>query len=202
MKKIIVLISIFSLLAGLCACGASEGTTAQNSVPEASSPEAASSSGTAAKASSEPGSAPESSAADIPDDRFCFVYQGILIGMSDPAQPVTEALGEPLSYTEFDSCAGLGIEKYYIYSDFELRTYQAAGKGEDRINSVYFTSDVCETAEGLCLGMSLEEALALYPAEYDGSVPQIIVTKGNCDLFITFADGAVFSIEYMANDNL
>ncbi len=181
MKKIIVLITVFSLLAGLCACGASEGTAAHNSTPEATS------------------SGPT---AELPDDRFFFVYQGILIGMSAPAKPVTEALGEPLSCTEFDSCAGLGIEKYYIYSDFELRTYQAAGKGEDLINSLYFTSDVCETAEGLCLGMSLDEALALYPAEYDGTVPQIIVTKGNCDLFITFADGYVFSIEYIANDKL
>ncbi len=183
MKKIITILLCVLLAGCLCACGGSP----------------AESSGAQQPAGTEKGS--EVPGTDTPEPAsYAFLYQGTRIEMDSPSAPVTDSLGKPLDYREIDSCAGLGLEKTYFYNDFELSTYQDDARGKaDCIYSVYFTSDNCETAEGICLGMARSEVLERLGETEQCSEDQAIARKKNASVFVTFQNGTAATIEILTN---
>ena len=202
MKKCLCL-----LLAGLMlltACGSDPGKETEPSDRKTST-EAASTQAAAPESTGAQSSAAETAATEGALTELYFVYKGIEMKVGEPAEAVVVALGEPLGYAEFDGCAGLGLEKLYKYADFELGTYQDEERGKgDFIHTILFTSDNAETREGASLGMSREAALKLYETLITGepAAEQLLLSLGNCDLFMTFRGGLVDSLEYLANDLL
>ena len=95
MKRTILLLSLFTLVLSLCACGAAQAETTPT-VP-----------------------------AQPADPGYTFTHKDVRIAMSAPAADLIAALGEPVSFTEQASCAFTGLDKTYYYGSFYMDTYPA-----------------------------------------------------------------------------
>lgn len=127
---------------------------------------------------------------------FVFDYNGTVITIHSPAEPILTALGEPLSYTEQPSCAFEGMDKTYSYGSFYIDTYTQSGT--DFIYSVWFADDTVTTQEGLYIGASQSTVEAIYGTEnFDGD-NSFTITKGDTTLLIILEGTTVSSIQYMA----
>lgn len=125
---------------------------------------------------------------------YSFEYNGVAIHMGEPAVPVVEALGEPLSYFEAASCVFLGLDKIYSYNGFELYTFP---KDEaDYISSVSLKDDSVSTLKGICLGMKLEKVIEKYGDGYAQELGQYTYTMDKSALSFLIEDGEVTAITY------
>lgn len=124
---------------------------------------------------------------------YVFIYNGVSVTMDAEAAPIIEALGEPASYFEAASCAFEGLDKIYTYNGFELETYPT--NDIDYVSTVILKDDSVSTAEGVCIGDSLEKMQQTYgDGEESGGI--IIYVKDGMKLcFIVQAD-EIISIEY------
>ncbi len=128
---------------------------------------------------------------------YQFAYGDLMIGMTMDAAPLVEALGEPMSYSEEQSCAFDGLHKTYYYGSFYLQTYPDGDK--DRVYQVWMVDDSVTTQEGAYIGMTQTEVEAVYGTEgYNGSNAWQI-EAGTCILTIILDNGVVTSIQYVAN---
>lgn len=194
MKKIVALMLALMMVFTLVACGGG----ASGEQPSGEQPSGSGQPET---------SAPEETApvgGEVTDvetgDAWYFEADGVKVYMSADGAETVAALGEPMGYFENEGCAGLGVEKTYSYAGFELMTYQDEATGVDKVYSVYFTDDTCKTPEGIRVGDTVDQAMAAYACEYEAGEPQIILTKGNCTLYLNVTDGVVMGVEYVAND--
>lgn len=111
---------------------------------------------------------------------------------------VSDALGEPASYFEAQSCAFQGLDKVYTYTDFVVRTYPDGDI--DRISSIELKDDIVTTSEGAYIGMTGDEVKGSYSAftvEGDADTSMTVV-DGDTKLSFIFKDGTVDSITYTA----
>lgn len=116
------------------------------------------------------------------------------IGVDIEAASIVEALGEASGYFESTSCAFDGIDKMYTYDHFRIETYPDGEK--DRISYIFFLDDMAETAEGVCIGMSMEQVKAAYGSEYEDRDGLMVYTKDGMHLSFLIRDEVVASIEY------
>ena len=127
---------------------------------------------------------------------FVFRSGGVAIGMNQEAAPVVAALGGWDNYIETESCAFQGLDKIYSYAGFDLYTYPK--DDVDYVNSIYFTSDAVSTPEGIRIGSSLDEVLAVYGDQYTEEFGVYTYTKDQSTLSFIVTDGIVESVEYTA----
>ena len=125
-----------------------------------------------------------------------FVYNGVKIEMNASADEVIAALGEPVSTYEQPSCAFQGNDIYYNYGSIEVSVYE--NNGERHIYSVFVKDDLVSTPEGLSIGSSESDAFAIYGEDSRTQSGNIIYHGNGADVTITFMDGKVASIEYVA----
>ena len=202
MKKLIIIVLAIAMLFTVAACGGSDsgssGGEASGSTSGGSTSGNTAGGSTSGSTSGGASSDAQTGGSEAPDAYF-FTAGDVEIYMSAEGEGIVSALGEPLEYFEDESCAGLGIEKTYIYSGFELMTYQDAEDGKDKVYSIYFTDDTVETTEGICIGDSVERLQEKYP-DAEENVGQYTAKLGNCSIYFIIKDGAVMSVEYVAND--
>lgn len=125
---------------------------------------------------------------------YVFVYKGTTIEVDADVAPIVEALGEPASYFEAASCAFEGLDKIYTYSGFELNTYPSGEK--DQVSAVVFKDDSVSTAEGVCIGDTLEKVQQVYGEDGTEENGMLVYAKDGMKLCIIMKDGSVASIEY------
>ena len=116
--------------------------------------------------------------------------------MNAEADPIVEALGEPISSYDAPSCAFQGTDWIYTYDGFQLNTYPL--DDVNYVSSVVFTSDAVATPEGLEIGGTREDMIAAYGEDYTEEYGMCTYTRGDSQLAILFGDGAITSIEYLA----
>jgi len=133
------------------------------------------------------------------NDTLVFKSGSAKIVMNAQADEALNALGQAKSEFKEESCAGLGYEITYKYPGFELVTYQKQDDEPEYIFRVFFTDDTVTTNEGIRLGDDAQKVVDTYACG-SASDNKIEVVKGNCTLYFMFENGAVKSIEYMAND--
>ena len=104
-----------------------------------------------------------------------------------------EALGEPVSYFEAASCAFEGLDKIYTYNSFEIDTYPSQDR--DLVSAVILKDDSIATAEGVCIGDSLEKLQEVY-GEATLENGMLIYAKDGMKLCFIMQDDSVISIEY------
>lgn len=183
MKKTILFICISLLLLGLTGCGKKDNTVDVNdnqSQPVQDEKQADESQSQQEKAPS----------------GYAFEYNGVAIYMNTDAEPVVNALGEPLNYFEAESCAFKGLDKTYTYSGFEITTYPLDGK--DYISSVYFMDDSVSTPEGIYLGSTVDEMIAAYGDNYTESSGSYTYVKDDSKIQFIASEGEIISITYLA----
>lgn len=126
---------------------------------------------------------------------YAFVYNGTTVEVDADAAPIVEKLGEPASYYEAASCAFEGLDKIYTYNGFEINTYPSEDK--DYVSAIVLRDDSVSTAEGICIGDTLEKVQEAYGqgTEKDG---MIVYEKDGMSLCFIMKD-TVSSIEYRSN---
>lgn len=127
---------------------------------------------------------------------YTFVYQGVTIGINALAAPVTEALGDPVSYFEAASCAFEGLDKMYTYNSVEIDTYPDE-KGNDRISNIILKDDMVETPEGVSLFETKADMIAAYGENYKEENGLIVYEKEDMRLCFILNGDEIISIEYM-----
>lgn len=128
-----------------------------------------------------------------PSRGYVFPVNNVTVEVDADVAPVIEALGEPASYFEAASCAFEGLDKIYTYSGFEIDTYPA--QDQDLVSAVILKDDSVTTAEGICIGDSLEKLQEVYgeAAEENG---MLVYEKDGMKLCFILQDDSIVSIEY------
>lgn len=134
----------------------------------------------------------ENQAADL----FIFTSNGVEVKMNAEADPIVEALGEPVSSYEAPSCAFQGTDYIYTYDGFQINTYPL--NDVNYVSSVVLISDAVSTPEGLEIGGTLEDMVAAYGEDYTEEYGMYTYTRGDSQLAVLIGDGTITSIEYLA----
>ena len=134
----------------------------------------------------------ENQAADL----FIFTSNGVEVKMNAEADPIVEALGEPVSSYEAPSCAFQGTDYIYTYDGFQINTYPL--NDVNYVSSVVLISDAVSTPEGLEIGGTLEDMVAAYGEDYTEEYGMYTYTRGDSQLAVLIGDGAITSIESLA----
>lgn len=124
---------------------------------------------------------------------YVFVAGGVTVEVDADMAPILQALGEPSSYFEAASCAFEGLDKIYTYSSFEIDTYPA--KDRDLVSAVVLKDDSVTTAEGICIGDSLEKLQETYGDGIQES-GMVVYEKDGMKLCFILQDDSIISIEY------
>ncbi|MCM1264348.1 MAG: hypothetical protein NC313_16680 [Butyrivibrio sp.] len=124
---------------------------------------------------------------------YVFSYNGVSVTMDAEAAPIIEALGEPASYFEAASCAFEGLDKMYTYNGFELDTYPT--NDADYVSALILKDDSVSTAEGVCIGDSLEKMQQTY-GDGEASGGMTVYAKDGMKLCFILQEDEIVAIEY------
>ena len=189
MKRKLFCIAMALALTLLAACGggkpASSGGQAGSGAQGSQSAAPAASGGAEAASSQEAGGW-----------RCAFrTAQGAEIAVNDDMAAALDALGEPQSYFEAESCAFEGLDKTYTYPGFVITTRPEGDK--DFINSIRLTDDSVTTPEGLYIGSTADEVTAVYGESAGEQENYLTFVQDGLSLNFLLENGAVTSIEYL-----
>ncbi len=125
----------------------------------------------------------------------------VKFGIMDPADSVLSALGDPVSTFESNSCAYQGKDKFYYYDGFELLVNDV--DGTERITGITVADDTVQTPQGVKIGMSTDDTLALMDGiEYTQAGDTYRFSVGSTLLRLQVGeDNTVIAIEYSAASN-
>ena len=137
--------------------------------------------------------APEQQAETAVSIGYVFEAGAVTVGVDADMAPVLQALGDPASYFEAASCAFEGLDKIYTYSSFEIDTYPQQDR--DLVSAIILKDDSVTTAEGICIGDSLEKLQETYG---DGVQENgmLVYEKDGMKLCFILQDDNIISIEY------
>ena len=130
------------------------------------------------------------------DGKLRLTVDGIAVEMHGEAEPVLEALGQPLSCTEEASCAFEGMDKTYSYPGFYLQTYPKEGK--EYLSALWFTDDTHKTFEGIGIGSTLEEAQQVYGEDAYNGINALLVETGDAKLVLRVEDNLISGVQLQA----
>lgn len=187
MKKI----SIFFLMMALLLAGC--GSASDESAPSTTT-------NNASAQSNEPADVENNTNAESEaptNNGYVFEVDGVQIVMHAEAAPILDQLGKAHHYFEAEACAFPGLEKIYVYTGFELYTYEV--DGVDYIASVVLMDDTVSTKEGITLFSTFDDVLLAYGDQYDQEFSLYTYHMGPSDLSFLIENGEVTSIEYMAH---
>ena len=128
----------------------------------------------------------------VDEDVFSFTYQGVTLVPGNAFD--SAALPEAESVYQVPSCAIEGTDNVYSYGDIEVTAFND-GNGEV-IYSVYIVDANTPTAEGLYIGDTLDQVIAVYGEDYTQENGQVTYQKGDTLLVIILDGDYVASIDF------
>ncbi len=146
------------------------------------------------KNSSENSSSPEGTS-QTAEDVFTFIDNSKAIPLG--AEYSSLNLGEPKDYYEVQSCAFNGLDKIYIFENYEVHTYPDGDS--DKVLSVYLINSNATTKEGIKIGDSFDAMVEAYGSDYEQLDTQYTYSKGLTQLKFIAEDNLISSIEYTYN---
>lgn len=179
MKKLFALMLAMTMVICLCACGNTGNGTE-----------------TTAPAEKNEDTRPVNTETEPACDDYVFTYKGIDIEMNAHADGIIDALGEPKSYTEENSCAFVGMDKTYFYGSFYLQTYPM--DEVDYIYCLWIVDDSVETPEGIYIGASQAQVEEAYGVDSFNGSNAYIINGENTRLTVILENDVVSSIQYDA----
>lgn len=126
---------------------------------------------------------------------YAFKSGDVEIVIDGKAKPCLDALGEPVSYFESPSCAFGDLDKVYTYSGFEIDTYSF--EGVDYVSAVILQDDTVSTAEGICIGDTVDKVKSSYGSETSNEGDMLVYKKDEMKLCFLIKDDSVSSIQYL-----
>lgn len=127
---------------------------------------------------------------------YWMAVNGNNLVMNGEMAPVVEALGEPDSYFESDSCAFQGKDKVYTYGSVKVTTYPV--NEVDYVYTVELLDDTVTTSEGVYIGASRDDVIATYGEATTTSDTSLVYVKDDSQLTFIFEGDSVKNIVYMA----
>ncbi len=114
------------------------------------------------------------------------IFLGAMLG------EISNQLGAYNSYYETKNSNSDGLDKIYTYDGFKL--YTSSEDNYELVSVIEITHEKCQTHEGVSIGDDIKKVTEIYgnPSQNNAYV----LAKGNTQLIIVFADGAVTSIQY------
>lgn len=97
-------------------------------------------------------------------DDLVFEYNGQTINLDENINDVKAKIGEPLDMVSAPSCYYDGDDKTFIYDGFSINTYPDGDN--DYVVSIELNTDAVSTIKGAKVGMSIDDAIALYGNNY------------------------------------
>ena len=128
----------------------------------------------------------------VDEDVFSFTYQGVALVPGNAFD--SAALPEAESVYQVPSCAIEGTDNVYSYGDIEVTAFND-GSGEV-IYSVYIVDANTPTAEGLYIGDTLDQVIAVYGEDYTQENGQVTYQKGDTLLVIILDGDYVASVDF------
>ena len=200
MKKMTAILLCLLMILMLAACGEDQpGETLPNQGNQQTEPVAGESTGTTQEsqpATGETGdtqaSEPEQTEQQPGADVFTFTYKGVQLVTG--AAFDASAVPTPDSIYEIPSCAFEGNDTVYSYNELEMTLYGTPG--QQVIYSVFILDVNTPTAEGLYMGDTKAQAIAIYGSGYTENSTEWVYTKGNTTLRLLFQGDTIISIEY------
>lgn len=184
MKKKILLILLCALAITACSKGGDSGNNSGNETSTES---------TSSEQSDNESKENDNTPGQVTDGYY-FENSGVKIIPDMEAKELLDALGEPISYFEANSCAFGDQDKVWTYGGFIIDTYQL--EGIDYIYDVIFTDDTVETPEGIYIGMTKDDVINAYGNPDEEEENLLLYRKGNMKLIFITEDEKVISIEY------
>ena len=179
MKRLVLCtLTTLAMTMGLAACGGGETAQTQPPTPQPTVQTSAS---------------VESQDPAIPE-HYAFLAGDCTVSIGQDMAEVIAALGEPQSYFEAASCAFEGLDKTYTYPGFQIITRPDGDI--DYVNSILLTDDSVTTPEGLYIGSSHADIIAVY-GEGENTGSAIMYTKDDVTLSFILENDLVISIEYL-----
>ena len=120
-------------------------------------------------------------------------YRGVDLTVGMTADAVTARLGDDYTVTEAESCAGQGKDRMITYPSVRLYVF-APVDGEAVISSVSYTDDGVQTADGLHIGSTPEDVIAVMGEPDEKSDARLVYRGEGAVLTFGLRDGAVVSI--------
>ncbi len=127
---------------------------------------------------------------------FYFKSKDIMMSPEAPSKEVTDALGEPIKYSEGNSCEYGGTANLYSYDGFVIETYQV--DGVDTILSITINSDAVKTIEGITIGSKKSKLIEKYGDDYVEEAVYIAYKKDESAIMFTVEDDVVAEITYIS----
>jgi hypothetical protein len=130
-------------------------------------------------------------------DMFTCVYEGTVIEMGAPAQPVLDALGSDFEVVTAPSCAYQGTDYEYTYDHLIIRAYtETMDDEEPKLSGVEFRDDTVTTAEGISIGSSRDDVVAAYGDAASEAEGGLIYDNGSVSVTFFLDGGSVSGISY------
>lgn len=130
---------------------------------------------------------------------YVFTYNGVEIAVDADADAVFEALGDPVSSYDEESCAADGTAYIYTYSGFVITTYPDGDA--NLIGYITLKDDTVSTAEGIDFSMTMSDVTEAYGEDYTEDGSMRTYEKDGMKLnFVSGDDGeSIISIEYASS---
>lgn len=137
----------------------------------------------------------EGPTADKPvEEGYYLLLKDAKIAIDGDMKAITDALGEPTSYFESNSCAFQGLDKVYTWGSVTVRTYPK--DDGDCVLSIELKDDSVSTFEGISIGDTKARVEELYGVPHKTTDVANIYQKGNTNLTFIITNGEVTSITY------
>jgi hypothetical protein len=193
MKKMTAILACTAASAMLlCACGSSDAGTEGNTSGSGSTVSTEADSSAEGAESSGAGD----SASIAAPTGYYFTLNGVTVSVNAAMAPIAEALGEPTSYFESESCAFQGLDKTYTYGSVVISTYPV--DGEDFVYTIELKDDTVETTEGICIGSTKDDVTAAYGTASSETDTALSYEKDDSVLAFIFDGDSVANITYTA----
>jgi len=128
-----------------------------------------------------------------------FEVNGFTFGIYDSMEDVIAGIGEANGTFEAASCAYQGNDYFYYYSGFELMANDF--DGVQRVTHITVIDDTVSTPQGVTIGMSEADFLALDLGFTDTEgLGKYTVSQGSCVMQVILKEQRVSAIEYYPAD--
>lgn len=132
---------------------------------------------------------------DVAISSYQFFFDGVSIKPTEPAEDARSLLDLAKETGEAPSCAFEGLDKVYYFDGFEIQS--GLVNNVELITGVILLDETVETAEGLKIGMSLDEMVAIYGDDYREDFGQYVYEDEDVQLIVIVFDDTVISISYI-----
>ncbi|MCD8025982.1 MAG: hypothetical protein LUF33_03360 [Clostridiales bacterium] len=175
---------------------ASSATSAQSSqTSKAQSTQSSKTSSAAASSAAALSNAGSSAAAGtFSSSDVVFIYNGVSINLGDNMSNVISKIGNASSVTSAPSCHGVGEDKTYTYSGFEI--YTCPNGSEDMIIEIMVTSSSISTQKGIKVGPSKSDVIAQYGKNYTTSGYYYVYASGTKSIQFFMSGDTVEQVDY------